>query len=186
MTCGRCHRELRLAEKFGIDAGKVPVYEEGDFTVPDSSVICAYLERTHPEPRLYPEDPKAYARALWYEEYADTRLSDTAGPIFFQTIVVPHMMKQEADQERIREKLAELPACLEYLEAEVTGKEYLVADAFSIADIAVCTQLQQLVHAHHPLDEAQVPELARYSAAILARASFRKLIAEDEAMLSAT
>jgi cytochrome b subunit of formate dehydrogenase len=28
MTCGRCHRDLRLAEKFGIDAGKVPVYED--------------------------------------------------------------------------------------------------------------------------------------------------------------
>jgi cytochrome b subunit of formate dehydrogenase len=28
MTCGRCHGDVRLAEKFGIDSGKVPAYED--------------------------------------------------------------------------------------------------------------------------------------------------------------
>jgi len=40
-------------------------------TIPDSSSICAYLERKHPEPALYPKDAFAYGRALWLEEYAD-------------------------------------------------------------------------------------------------------------------
>ena len=34
--------------------GKMPVLRDGDLVVPDSSVICAYLERKHPSPALYP------------------------------------------------------------------------------------------------------------------------------------
>ena len=28
MTCGRCHGDIRLADKFGIDSAKVPAYED--------------------------------------------------------------------------------------------------------------------------------------------------------------
>ena len=55
---------------------KIPCWEEGDFALPDSSAIVAYLERIQPEPSLYPQDPKQFARALWYEEYADTKLAE--------------------------------------------------------------------------------------------------------------
>src|SRR5215831_7392353 len=51
--------------------GKIPAFEDGDKTLADSSVICAYLDRVHPKPALYPSDPYDYARALWFEEYAD-------------------------------------------------------------------------------------------------------------------
>ena len=34
--------------------GKIPAFRDGEKTLSDSSVICAYLERTLPEPRLYP------------------------------------------------------------------------------------------------------------------------------------
>jgi hypothetical protein len=44
--------------------GKIPAYRGGDRTLADSWVIIAYLERTHPEPPLYPRDPYEYARAV--------------------------------------------------------------------------------------------------------------------------
>ena len=44
--------------------GKIPAFKDGDRTLCDSSVICAYLEKTHPKPALYPSDPYDYARAL--------------------------------------------------------------------------------------------------------------------------
>src|SRR5262249_41546510 len=60
--------------------GRIPGLVDGDLSVSDSSVICAYLERTHPDPPMFPRDPKQYARALWYEEYGDTALA--AGAAF--------------------------------------------------------------------------------------------------------
>jgi len=50
--------------------GRIPAYRDGDRVLPDSSVILAYLERTHPEPPLLPQDPlrrakvRAFALAL--------------------------------------------------------------------------------------------------------------------------
>src|SRR5687768_6553573 len=54
--------------------GKIPVAQEGDLVLRDSSVICAYLERAHAQPALYPAKAADYAQALWLEEYADSTL----------------------------------------------------------------------------------------------------------------
>lgn len=62
--------------------GKIPVLEDEKTVIPDSSVIIAYLERTHPERPLYPADARSFARALWLEEYADTRLREATLPFF--------------------------------------------------------------------------------------------------------
>src|SRR5262245_19851389 len=61
--------------------GKMPVLGDGEVLVPDSSVICAYLEKKHPAPAIYPDDPADYARALFLEEYADTHMSEGMGAI---------------------------------------------------------------------------------------------------------
>jgi RNA polymerase-associated protein len=37
--------------------GRVPVFEEDDFVLPESAVINEYLEERWPEPALWPSDP---------------------------------------------------------------------------------------------------------------------------------
>ncbi len=56
---------------------KIPVWQEGEFILPDSSAICAYIERKVPTPPLYPAESRAYGQALFWEEYADTRLVES-------------------------------------------------------------------------------------------------------------
>ena len=66
--------------------GKIPAYEEDGKTLADSSVICAYLERAHPEPALYPSDPYEYGRArLWWTYFASfgQRFASTSWPAWF-------------------------------------------------------------------------------------------------------
>src|SRR5688572_21652769 len=60
--------------------GKVPAFRDGDKGFSDSSVICLYLEKKHPNPPLYPADPYEYARALWFDEYADSAMVNVIGP----------------------------------------------------------------------------------------------------------
>src|SRR5262245_42436653 len=75
--------------------GKIPAYRDGEVTLSDSSVICAYLERKHPSPALYPSDPYEFARALWFEEYGDSALVGVTGPkIFFKKIIAPRFFNQ--------------------------------------------------------------------------------------------
>jgi len=79
--------------------GKTPVPRDGD-VVPDSSV-CAYLEKKHPTPALYPDEPADLARALFLEEYSDTRLFEVLSGILFERMVKPRVMGQPPDEARV-------------------------------------------------------------------------------------
>lgn len=162
--------------------GKVPCYEDGDFVVPDSSVICAYLERTHPEPALYPKDAKEYARALWYEEYADTKLLEAVTPPFVQRVVNPKFMNQPADEAAVKKALTEdAPPIFDYLEEQIGDHEYLVGNRFSIADIATASGFVNFAHGGETVDAGRWPKLAAYVERIHARPSFKALIEEEKA-----
>jgi glutathione S-transferase len=54
-------------------ARRIPVLRDTDIgkedplgTIPDSSAICAYIEKKFPEPNRYPTDPYEHGRAVWY------------------------------------------------------------------------------------------------------------------------
>jgi glutathione S-transferase len=165
--------------------GKVPALRDGDFAVSDSSVICAYLERTHPEPALYPPDPRRFARTLWYEEYADTRLSEKVGAIFVQRVLRPKVFHQDTDTALVDRVLREeLPPVFDYLEGELGDDDAIVPPRFSIADIAIASQLQNLRHAKVEVDASRWPKLARYANAILSRPSFKGCVAEEERLFA--
>lgn len=162
--------------------GKIPCWEEDDFVLPDSSAIIQYLDRKIPEPRLYPEDAHALGRALWYEEYSDTKLTESVGPIFFNRVVVKKILQGEPNEAAIREGLEKLPEALGYLEGELSdGREVLAGTHFSIADLAVCSPLVNLLHAGETVDAQQFPNLAAYVERHHARPSYKAIIEEEKA-----
>src|SRR6476646_8375361 len=100
---------------------RIPVLVDGDFTISDSSVICAYLDEAYPGPPLFPADAKDRARARWLEEFADTRLGDVfIWGFFYQKIVRPLVWGEPTDEARVANALADyIPAALDYLEGEL-------------------------------------------------------------------
>ena len=168
--------------------GKVPAFRDGDKTLADSSVIINYLDRTHPNPPLYPSDPYQCARALWFEEYADGGLVSVIGPkIFFQKMVAPKFFNQKTDEAVVQKALEEeLPPMFDYLESELKeGAVSLVGDGkqLTVGDIAIGSMFVNLFHCGYGIDTKRWPKLAKYVAALHERPSFRALIAEDRGML---
>jgi glutathione S-transferase len=159
---------------------KIPAFRDGDRTLADSSVICAYIERMHPTPALYPSDPYDYARALWFEEWADGGLAPiSGGKIFFPLVVGPRFFGREVDKAAVQKTIDdELPPFFDYLESQLNG-EFLVGNAFSIGDIGVLTQFVNLGHAGVAPDKSRWPKLAAYVERGHARPSFQALIAEE-------
>jgi len=156
--------------------GKIPILRDGDVVVPDSSVICAYLERVHPAPALYPQDAADYAAALFLEEYADTRMSEIIGGIAFETFVRPQILKEEGDLAKAADHRVRLPEIFGYLESRLSDdREWLLA-RFGIADIGVGVMLQGVGLIGEPIDAARFPRVARYRNAIEARPSFKTAI----------
>lgn len=163
--------------------GKIPVLEDEGLILPDSSAICAYLERLHPAPALYPSEAAAYGRALWLEEYADTALATAFGPkIFFAVVIGPRLFNQPTDEAAVRKAVGEdLPPLFDYLESQVPREGWILG-SYSIADIAVTSQFVNLRHAGHGADAGRWPGLSRYLERAFARPSFKTLIEEDEAL----
>jgi glutathione S-transferase len=167
--------------------GKIPCWEDGDFTLPDSSCILAYLERVKPEPALLPADPKAYGHALWLEEYADTKLAETVGAVFFERIVKAKILKAPVDEARVRDAIENrLPEVFDYLESQAPeGGDALVGGRFSVADIAVASQLLNLRHGGVRPDPKRWPRLAAWLEAVHGNPWFKPIVEEEAAQFAA-
>ena len=142
-------------------------------TLPDSSAICAYLEKHTPDPAIYPSDPFEFGRALWLEEYADSELGLRMGMGLFRPLVFPMFSGKEPDIETARKTWNEtLPRFFDYYEGELDGAEHLAGGALSIADIAVTCQLTQIELVAGPIDAKQWPALSALFERVKNRPSF--------------
>ena len=167
--------------------GKMPGFRDGDFGISDSSAIVAYLEAVKPEPNLIPTEPKARARTIWYDEFADTILFACGGKMFFNRIVAPRFLGQPGDEEvAAKAQCDELPPLLDYLERVIPESGFLVEDRLTLADIAVAGPFANLAHVGVAVDGARHPKLKAYVAAILGRPSFAPWIARETAFLDKT
>ena len=160
--------------------GKIPVYQDGDLVLPDSSVILDYLEHVHPEPALYPTDAGQRGRTLFYEEYGDTKVIPALSTIFFQRFVRKNFFKQDADEDVVRAALEEeIPSVLEYLSNELGDADYLVGNRFSIADIAVTSGFVNFRIGGESIDAKRWPTIAAYVDRVFSRPAIKPIIEGD-------
>jgi glutathione S-transferase len=165
--------------------GKIPAFKDGDRTLCDSSVICAYLEKRYPTPALYPSDPYDYARALWIEEFMDGGLVPLVGPHIFLALVLKPLFSggkppEPAAEENAKKVWAEQAApLLDYLEKQLGDNDFFVGNRLSIADITVASILVNPRHAGFAPERKRFPKLRAFLDRMWARPSFKKLIDED-------
>ena len=177
---------LRARKASGLaSVGKLPVLDYDGERLQDSSEIAAFLERKHPDPPLFPADPDERAFAHIWEDWADESLYwfqlhqrvcykearkrsavllTEGRPGFERTLLyfgfkATYGKKLKAQgigrmaRERVEQNLLEHADTLEVL----LGKHrWLVGDRRSIADIAVASQLAEIMRTGH-----LAPEIAR-------------------------
>lgn len=166
--------------------GLIPAITDGDFTLADSTAICAYLDRTHPSPPLYPSGSRAYAQALWFEQYAGgTVFRHVVHPLFREVFVQPRVNKVAADQVKIDAVLSTAaPEAFAYLDS-VAGDAFLAGDTPSMADVAVVSNLVTFQYIGFALDAQRYPNLSRLFERVILEPSMRKALqAEQETVRS--
>jgi glutathione S-transferase len=166
--------------------GKVPAYRTDDgIGFADSSVIIAYLERLSAENTLYPADNNNYALALWLEEYADTKMMDVTGALYFQRIIGPKFFGHSVDVERVAELTEKLiPEVLDFIETKITAQSWLIANELSVADLSVGTNLVNLLHADFAIDASRWPNLSTYNQHFLALDIVKTQLATEQAVFA--
>jgi glutathione S-transferase len=107
--------------------GLVPVIVDGDEVVFDSARILAWLEERHPDPPLFPADP----RRAEVETFID----------WFNTVwkVWPNAIEAELgrtvpDQDAIARHVADMGTALDRFERMLAGRDHLMGDDLGAAD----------------------------------------------------
>jgi glutathione S-transferase len=164
--------------------GKIPAFQDGDFSLCDSSAIVHYLEAKYPENPMIPAEPRARGKTIWFEEYGDTVITPAGGTVFFNRVVAA-LLGAPVDLAAADKAEAEaVPPLFDYLETVIPASGFLVEDRFTLADIGVVSPLVNLDHAGTKIDAAKYPKTSAYAQAIMARSSFAAIIAKERAFLN--
>ena len=124
--------DLRMAS----NRAEVPVLVLDDGrAIPDSTVICEYLEQVYPTPSIFPKDAYARSRMRLIEDLCD-RTFDAVGYGYYLGVLRKDAPEAEAMRQAATEECAKL---LQVLERELGDNDYLCGDRPSVADFcAIC------------------------------------------------
>ncbi|HXQ11018.1 MAG TPA: glutathione S-transferase family protein [Caulobacteraceae bacterium] len=160
--------------------GRVPalVLDDGR-ALPESEVICEYLEDAYPDPPVRPADPWARAQVRLISRLCDIYLVMAMVPLFNAA----GRSRRHWDAERIAAALAEIETALGYIEVYIGTGGYAVGESLTTADGALLPQLvlayewaPRLFAAESPLGKH--PKLAAYWRAIPADPIAARLLKE--------
>ncbi|WP_338240658.1 glutathione S-transferase family protein [Aurantiacibacter hainanensis] len=158
----------------------MPAMADGDFTLPDSTAIFMYLDAKHPEPPLLPASPEGRGRAMWFDEFADTILSNWSRTIGFNRTIGPALLGLKGDEQAAaRAQTAATPA-LDWLETQVPETGWLVGEGFSLADISVASAMRTMMYGLDPDFLRARPRISAWFARVEERAAWRQVKDREE------
>ena len=161
--------------------GLIPVIQDGDYTLADSTAISLYFEKKRPSPSILPDELQLYGRALWFDAYAGgTLFRNVVHPLFHQSVVGPNINKVPTEKTVIDRVLSDIaPKILGYLESQTDGK-FLVGQSLTLADIAIASNFLVYQYCGFRIDPGRYPKLARYLRDIIGAETFRKALEQEK------
>ncbi|MCO4759769.1 MAG: glutathione S-transferase family protein, partial [Oceanospirillaceae bacterium] len=111
--------------------GKVPALIDGDFTIWESLAINNYIADAY-KPELLGTSPQERGLVSQWSIWSVADLQAPMIQAFIQLVFVPEPRR---DAEVIKKALEKIPGMLNTLEAELEGKDYLVSNTFTLADL---------------------------------------------------
>ena len=141
----------RTAEFLRINPnGHIPALVDGDVTLWESLAINLYLARKYGK-ALWPKTPEDEGRAYMWSVWAMTELESPVLTAFVNRVMLPEPQRNEAEAQAAAERFR---TPLGVLEGALGGKDYLVDQAFSVADLNVAAVLMLAPMAKLSLDGA--------------------------------
>jgi glutathione S-transferase len=101
-------------------------------TIPDSTIICEYLEQVYPSPAIFPKDAYERSHMRRIEDLCD-RTFDAVGYGYYLGV----LRKDAPEADAMRQAaVAECEKLLQVLEGELNDRKYFCGDTPSVADFA--------------------------------------------------
>ena len=155
--------EIRLDDK-EVSRKHARLLVDGDLVLPESEVICEYLEEVYPTPSLLGDTPRSRATVRTVSRIGDIYLMNN---IF---MCLPQQMRQTRN-DAIRDLLTgQVSRGLKALEHYIGEGPYAVGDHLTLADCSLVPALFLLENVYEAFDVGQplddCPKTRAYSAAI--------------------
>ena len=133
--------------------GKVPVLEDGDFVLWESTAILHYLcDKTPGGERYFPKELRARAEVNRWLSWGLAHWSVAIGGITYERLWKKFVTGQDADPAQLALHEAAFHRFARVLDAHLAGRAYVAGDTLTIADIALGTALDQAGPARLPLE----------------------------------
>ena len=159
-------------------AGKVPALVDGDVVLTESVAIVLYLAEKYADEGLLPADLAARAQVNRWLLFAATELEQPLWRISRNTFLYPEEQRLPADVTIASREFKEMAAVLE---AHMRGRQFVVGDRVSVADLVLAYTLDWA-------DEQQLldgfPQLLAYMQRMYARPKAPPRIAAAFASIS--
>ncbi len=155
-------------------SGKIPALEtdDGQF-IGESVAICRYLEALHPEPNLFGASPyelgrvEMFNRILELEMWTQIGVSWVNGPVVAK--IAAGRFKQNAQAKEAAD--ANVHAFYKRLDRELSQREYMADDRYTVADITALTGVDFASSLVGLPPDPTLQNLARWHAQVSARPS---------------
>jgi len=150
--------------------GTVPAFTDDGITLTESTGICQYLVQKYgPTPLAVRPDEPGYGDFLNWLYRSDATFTFPLALILRYTKLEP---EERMNPQVVEDYTIWFFSRIRAVEAALDGKEFLVADRFTIADIAVGYALHFGMRLG--LSERYKPNTARYLQALLQRPAFQR------------
>jgi glutathione S-transferase len=143
---------------------KVPTLVDDGFVVWESTAIMQYLASGKPESGLWPTERRAQTDVLRWLSWQLAHFGPACGILTFENVAKALLGIGEPDPKEIARGEEEFHRFAKVLDGHLAGREYLVGDALTLADISVAVWLTYAGPARFPLEG--YGEIRRWSAAL--------------------
>jgi len=159
--------------------GKFPVLQDGDRTIPESSIIIEHLDQQYPgKTSFIPADPKLALQVRLKDRFYDLHVHD-----HMQKVVGDKLRPDgKKDPQGVENARTRLMVSLDMIDAEMAGKTWAMGDDFTMADCAAGPPLFY-IDKLFPLAGPH-KNVARYLGRLLERPSYARVIEEAKPYFS--
>ena len=152
--------------------GAVPTLVDGDFVLTESRSIMQYLASKKPESGLLPKDEQARADVTRWQFWDSSHFSPQLGTLAFEKMIKGMMGLGEPDATKVAEALTNFRRFAAVLEKRLQGKQYVVGNTLTVADLTLASSLMYAKQVEAPLSE--FPNIQAWLSPIMALDGWKK------------
>ena len=151
--------------------GLVPTIDDDGFILWESNSIVRYLAATHARGSLWPEDPKARARAEQWMDWHLTTFWPAMRPLFMGLI---RTEPAKRDPQALEQQRLAMLKVLAIAEGHLKSHAYFGGESFTMGDIALGCGIWRWMAI--PIERPELPNLQRWFDALAQRPAYQQIV----------